>query len=196
MHFEEGFTYHIYNRSNQRLYKTRENYLYFLEKFRNYILPYSDVIAWCLMSNHFHFMLIPNKNAVEMVKEKHLPHTQVLSKQFGTFLSSYTKAFNKQNRRRGSLFAHNTEAKLLNKVYNTQNNQTKLSYPVNCFRYIHYNPVEANLVESMHEWEFSSYNDYAGNRNGSLVNKKLAMQMINYNEDNFEKWSLMDLEFL
>jgi hypothetical protein len=49
------------------------------------------------MPNHFHFMLIPDKNATEMEKEKHLPHTQVLSKQFGTFLSSYTKAFNKQN---------------------------------------------------------------------------------------------------
>jgi len=111
MHFEENFTYHIYNRSNNCLFKTRENYLYFLEKFRNYISPYTEVLAWCLMPNHFHFMLVPHIKATEMVKEKHLPHTQLLSKQFGTFLSSYTKAFNKQNKRRGSLFAHNTDAK-------------------------------------------------------------------------------------
>jgi hypothetical protein len=147
------------------------------------------------MPNHFHFMLIPDKNATEMVKEKHLPHIQVLSKQFGTFLSSYTKAFNKQNNRRGSLFSHNTKTKLLNQNSIVQVDQSKLSHAVNCFRYIHYNPVEANLVYNLHEWEFSSYNDYAGKRNGSLINKKLARQIINYDEDNFEKWSLLDLDF-
>ncbi len=94
MHFEENFTYHVYNRSNQTVFKTRDNYLYFLRKFRNYILPFSDVIAWCLMPNHFHFMLSPNKKAIVKAKETHLANTQVLSKQFGTFLSSYTKAFN------------------------------------------------------------------------------------------------------
>jgi len=194
MHFEEGFTYHIYNRSNNTLFKTRDNYLYFLKKFRSYILPYVDVIAWCLMTNHFHFMVRVNKDATEMVKEKHLPHTQILSKQIGILLSSYTKAFNKQNGRRGSLFAHNTEAIKINQALFKTGGKDRYSHAVNCFRYIHYNPVEACLVEKMGDYEFSSYNDFAGKRNGKLVNKELAMQMINYDNDNFETWSLMDLE--
>jgi len=53
--------------------------------------------------------------------------------------------------------------------------------------------VDANLVKNLQDWEFSSYLDYAGKRNGSLVNKKLAMQIVNYDGDNFESWSLMDL---
>ena len=114
MHFEENYTYHIYNRSNQTVFKTRENYLFFLRKVRGYILPYSDILAWCLMPNHFHFMLSPNKEAIVYVGDKHMPNTQILSKQIGTLLSSYTKAFNKQNNRKGSLFAHNTKAKQLN----------------------------------------------------------------------------------
>ncbi|MCK5168564.1 MAG: hypothetical protein KAQ75_01690 [Bacteroidales bacterium] len=37
----------------------------------------------------------------------------------------------------------------------------------------------------MNEWKFSSYLDYAGLRNGALVNKELAFEMINYDKDDF-----------
>ena len=35
--------------------------------------------------------------------------------------------------------------------------------------YIHRNPVEAGLAESAEAWEFSSYRDYVGLREGTLV---------------------------
>lgn len=194
MHFEESFTYHVYNRSNQTLFNTRENYLYFLRKFREYILSYVDVLAWCLMPNHFHFMISPKKKAVVLVNEKHLPNTQLLSKQFGIFLSSYTKALNKQNARRGSLFAHNTKAKQLNQVANHFRNTLQLDYAVTCFRYIHFNPVEGNLVEKTQDWEFSSYNDFAGNRTGTLINRNLALQTVNFDDENFDTWSLIGMK--
>jgi len=193
MHFEENFTYHVYNRSNQIVFKTTENYLYFLRKFREYIFNYVDVLAWCLMPNHFHFMLSPNKEATILVKEKHLPNTQLLSKQFGTLLSSYTKAFNKQNGRKGSLFAHNTNAKQLNQVAKHLQGAMQLSYAVTCFRYIHLNPVESNLVKTIKDWEFSSFKDFANNRNGNLINRDLAMRTVNYDSDNFERWSSIDM---
>ena len=47
-------------------------------------------------------------------------------------------------------------------------------YPLVCFNYIHQNPVSANLVKNPQDWEFSSYRDYAGLRNGTLINRKLA----------------------
>jgi REP element-mobilizing transposase RayT len=188
MHFEEGYFYHVYNRSNQILFEKRENYLYFLEKFRRYISPYVDVIAWCLMPNHFHFMICPTKEATEIVKQKHLPNTQILSKQFGTYLSSYTKAINKQQNRRGNLFAHNTKAEKINEVI-LYSNQNKSSYVATCFRYIHNNPVEAKIVVKPGDWEFSSFIDFTGKRKGSLINKKLAMKIVNFDDKNFESWS-------
>ena len=36
---------------------SRENYLYFLNKIRKHILPHADILAWCLMPNHFHIMI-------------------------------------------------------------------------------------------------------------------------------------------
>ncbi|NOZ36237.1 MAG: transposase [Chlorobi bacterium] len=191
MNFEKDFTYHVYNRSNNIVFKTSDNYLFFLEKFRKYISPYSDIIAWVLQPNHFHFMLVPNEKATKYIEEKHLPNTQMLSKQFGILLSSYTKAFNKQNNRKGSLFAHNTKAKLLisrNSGSNMQNN-----YSVSCFRYIHNNPVNHIYVKNIYDWEFSSYKDFAGIRNGNLINRKLAEEMINYNKDYFYAWSKIEL---
>ena len=193
MHFEENFTYHIYNRSNNTVFKTRENYLYFLKKFRHYILPYTSVLSWCLMPNHFHFLLIPNKKATKFVKEKHLLNTQVLSKQFGIFHSSYTKAFNKQNNRKGSLFSHNTKAIVLNEISNGKINSIN-NYAETCFRYIHQNPMKSNLVNNIEDWEFSSYLDYYEKRNGNLVNKELALEIINFDKDNFKIWSLANIK--
>nr|WP_017307243.1 hypothetical protein [Spirulina subsalsa] len=42
-------------------------------------------------------------------------------------------------------------------------------------RYIHLNPVKANLVNRPEDWEFSSYPEYLGLRRGSLP-KLDAMQ--------------------
>ncbi len=193
MHFEEGFTYHIYNRSNNTVFKTRENYLYFLKKLRFYISPYAEILSWCLMPYHFHILLIPNNKAIKSVKENHLINTQVLSKQFGILLSSYTKAFNKQNNRKGSLFSHNTKAIVLNDISNGKINE-KNNYAETCFRYIHQNPIKSNLVQNINDWEFSSYLDYAGKRNGDLINKELAFEIINFDKDNFEFWSLANLK--
>ena len=54
----------------------------------------------------------------------------------------------------------------------------ELQYPQMCFEYIHQNPVKAGLVTQETDWEFSSARDYAGMRNGKLVNKKLAEEYV------------------
>ena len=59
MIFETFQIYHIYNQGNnrQRIYYSRENYLFFIRKIRTHILPFADILAWCLMPNHFHLMV-------------------------------------------------------------------------------------------------------------------------------------------
>lgn len=59
MILEKKILYHIYNQGNnrQKIFFSRDNYLYFLEKVNKLLLPYVDVIAWCLMPNHFHFLV-------------------------------------------------------------------------------------------------------------------------------------------
>lgn len=59
MQFEAGDIYHIYNQGNnrQKIFFNQENYYFFLKKLGDYILPYADILAWCLMPNHFHLMV-------------------------------------------------------------------------------------------------------------------------------------------
>jgi putative transposase len=87
----------------------------------------------------------------------------------------------------GSLFRSLTKAECLTKTsgfspsfYNTSVG-TKISiqlperqYPQVCFEYIHNNPVKAKLVKRPEDWDFSSYKDYYGDRDGELINPERA----------------------
>ena len=96
---------------------------------------------------------------------------QPLNRSIAILLSSYTRAINKQERRTGSLFQQKTKAKSLT-------GSADPGYPFVCFHYIHQNPLRAKLVKQLEDWEFSSFRDYAGLRNGTLTNKALASQLI------------------
>jgi len=64
MILEPNNLYHIYNQGNnrQQIFFEKENYYFFLRKMSTHLLPYADIIAWCLMPNHFHWMLWVHKN--------------------------------------------------------------------------------------------------------------------------------------
>ncbi|MFZ4402054.1 MAG: transposase [Bacteroidales bacterium] len=181
MNFKENYTYHVYNRSNEKVFYSRDNYLFFVRKIRKHIMPYADILAYCLMPNHFHLLINAKKEAEAFVNSKNMIYTQALSKSIGTMLSSYTQAINKQQIRKGSLFAHQTEAKQLN--------FQKGEYSQNCFFYIHQNPIVAELVKKIEDWEFSSFIDYIGKRNGTLINKDLAYEIVNFDKDDFYEQS-------
>jgi REP element-mobilizing transposase RayT len=56
---EKGCYYHIYNRGNNgdNIFYTPENYSYFLKRFDYYLSDYLEVYAYCLLPNHFHFLV-------------------------------------------------------------------------------------------------------------------------------------------
>ncbi|AWH84528.1 hypothetical protein HYN59_05070 [Flavobacterium album] len=87
-------TYHIYNRgiNGEPIFLSEENKKYFLKLMDKYINEEIDILAYCLMDNHFHFLL-------NIVSEGDIA-TQILSNLF----NAYAKAFNKANNRTGSLF--------------------------------------------------------------------------------------------
>lgn len=186
MHVEKDYIYHVYNRSNEIIFSSDENYRYFIKKVRKLIYPICDIIAWCLMPNHFHFLIYATDQSADSTNEKHRPALQVLSKNFGTLLSSYTQAINKSKGRKGRLFAHNTEAKQITHEGN--------DYIENCFFYIHQNPLKEGLVTKHEHWEYSSFPDYAGKRHGTLCNKELAFEILNINKDSFYEQSYAVIE--
>jgi putative transposase len=219
MIFEQGHLYHIYNQGNnqQKIFFTRNNYLFFLNKIKIHIIPFADIISWCLMPNHFHLMIYVldkagiDGDSLNTVKDTHpmtnidltlshrmsntgsdptLSHRmskQTFNQSIAVMLRSYTRAINKQEDRSGTLFKPHTKAECLTK--NEGNTPsfintgfgTKLNvqipekeYSQVCFNYIHNNPVKAGLVDKPEDWEFSSYRDYCGLREGKLINRKRA----------------------
>jgi putative transposase len=189
MDFKTGHFYHIYNRGNnsQKVFFTRENYLFFLRKMKKHISPFGSIISWCLMPNHFHLVVYVIHDEIEIenndliYKDSKKLKIQTLNQSLGVLLSSYTRAIQKQERITGSLFQKRTKAKLIfdevkiepsywNTAFGTQINiSEKNSYLETLVEYIHQNPVYSGLVKIACEWEYSSYRDFVGLRDGKLL---------------------------
>ena len=178
MEFLKNELYHIYNRGNnkQKLFFKADNYIFFLNKIRRYIVPYCDILAYCLMPNHFHFLIRSDERTIA-TKSVAGKDKNVLSEGIRHLLSSYTQAINKQNSSTGSLFQQNTKAKPI--IKGSKN------YDQICLHYIHQNPLKTKLVRKMEEWEYSSFQDYCGKRNGTLCNKELAVNILDLNLKTF-----------
>ncbi len=196
MHFEANHVYHLYNRGNnkQTIFFSHENYLYFRRKVRNEWLPFCDILAYCLMPNHFHFLIVPKEEACKniIINEKET-HMQVFSKTIGKTLSSYTKAINLQQQTTGNLFQKKTKAKILIPDKIMINQFSQRDYQETCFHYIHLNPFVANLVTNMNDWPYSSWPDFYGLRNRTLINKKMLMELLGYSQKDFENFTQKEL---
>lgn len=172
--FEIDNYYHIFNRGNNKenLFKSRDNYEFFLQKWSKYITPFADTLAYCLLPNHFHFLIrIRSSNntnltkplrlgKVEKSQDKQIDINAVLEEQFKKLFMSYALAFNKQQNRNGSLF----QKRFKRIVVNSDNYLTKLIH------YIHHNPIHHDFVEVYHLWRFSSYNAII-NISETLINR-------------------------
>ena len=135
------------------VYFLRSNYLYFFKKIEKHLLKHCDLLAYCLMPNHFHFLIETKDNLKE----------ESINKAIQTILSSYTQGINKQEDSTGSLFQQHTKSKLLD--------MNDPAYAAVCFHYIHQNPLRVGLVKRMEKWEFSSMKEYC-----CLTEQKLCNQ--------------------
>ena len=101
-------------------------------------------------------------------------------------MSSYTQAINKQERKTGSLFQQNTKSKCLD--------GQDVNYALVAFHYVHQNALKAGLVSRMEDWPNSSFQDYAGLRNGTLCNKQLAMKLLGLSQETFYNDSYAEID--
>ncbi|MGV3509050.1 MAG: transposase [Sphingobacteriaceae bacterium] len=148
--------YHIFSRAigEEKLFRNEENYRYFLNQFKKYINPVADTYGYCLLPNHFHFLVKIKDdqdiitNLLNTTKQKLTPECTMQS--FSNFLNSYTKSINKAFDRKGSLFID-----YLRRVEITSNEQLRAT-----LFYIHKNPVHHGLCKNINEWHWSSYQTY------------------------------------
>jgi putative transposase len=170
--------YHIYNRANgfENLFYQDENYRFFLQQWGKYIRPIADTLCYCLMPNHFHFMVKIREAGVlkdffkekldkklEELKKDYL--SKLLSQQFSHMFNGYTQALNKQQKRRGSLFMHSFKRKKIEDD----------TYLINLFYYIHLNPVHHGFCSDFRDWKYSSFYDLVSDKS-RIINQELAFQ--------------------
>ncbi len=150
--------YHIYNHANgfENLFRSQENYRYFMQRWIKYIEPVADTYVYCLMPNHIHFLIQTKSEkdvSTNLKYSEALPFgkfgtfQKVVSKQFANLFSSYTQAYNKMYQRRGSLFVPNFKRQEVP----SDKDLTAVAH------YIHSNPVHHGFVKSIDLWKWSSY---------------------------------------
>jgi putative transposase len=165
---ERGKTYHLFNRgiNGENIFIEERNYNYFLKRWEDLVTPVVHTYAYCLLRNHFHFLLcIKDEQVIEedefTGKEKILDPANQLAK----FFNSYAQSINKAYGRTGSLFEHPFHRNLVeNDVYFTR-----------LVSYIHFNPQKHGFVEDYHDWKYSSYGILM-NEHPTFINRKAVNQ--------------------
>ncbi len=169
---QSGIYYHIYNRGNngEDLFREDRNYPYFLKLYEKYITPVADTYAYCLLKNHFHFLLrIKDNKEVDpfisredssqkyQFNENHFSP----SKCFSNMFNAYSKAINKSYDRTGSLFE-----KHFHRIPVTED-----AYLLELIFYIHFNPQKHGLIDDFRDWRWSSYQALIGTGKTHLMRK-------------------------
>jgi putative transposase len=146
--FIPGSHYHLYNRgvNRQNIFFERDNSLHFLRLIRQHLIDShtAEVLAYCLMPNHYHLL----------IQLQQPP----LSDAMHRLSMAYSKAMNNRYQRVGPLFQGRFQSIVVDRD----------DYLLQLAHYIHLNPVKAQFVHRPQDWEFSSYHEYAGLRNGTL----------------------------
>ena len=129
--------YHIVQRGNNReeCFIEPENYLFYLELWQALSQRYGvRVHAYCLMTNHIHFLVTPEKE-------------DSISTTMKVVGSRYAQYINKKYQRTGTLWEGRNRSSLI---------QTE-KYLLTCYRYIELNPIRAGMVKRPEEYKWSSY---------------------------------------
>lgn len=152
-----GKVYHIYNRGVNKMpiFRTQGNFQYFLKLYFERIGPMVDTYSWCLMKNHFHLM-VRIKSMGEIVRQLSgiIEPDRLIglnpSKQFSNLFVAYALAFNKQEKRKGTVFE-----RPFGRI-----EVDSLKYFKDLVVYIHRNPVHHGFVSHPKDYEWSSYHNY------------------------------------
>jgi len=132
-----GLPYHIVQRGNNRqcCFHDDEDREFYLHLWQQVSRRYGvRVHAYCLMSNHVHFLLTPlNRDAVSNT-------TRVVG-------SRYARHINLRHERTGTLWEGRHRASVVQSE----------RYLMTCYRYIELNPVRAGMVRDAGDYAWSSH---------------------------------------
>lgn len=159
---------HIVLKGNNKMtiFNSPEDCKFFLNLLRSKQDSSTSLISYVLMKNHVHLIL----------KEK---DPQKISKLIMKVAGHYAQWYNEKYHRQNALF----RAKFHNE------NIEEEKYLLNAIRYVHNNPVKANLVPHPGKYRWSSYNEYFGR--AKYVDKSIFLEYFPLNECVFDSSQLV-----
>lgn len=163
-----GYPYHIVQRGNNRdvCFVEPENYQFYLDLWQECAARYGVAIhAYCLMTNHVHFMVTPERaDSISFA-------TKVIG-------SRYAQYFNRTYGRSGTLWEGRHKSSLVQSG----------KYFLTCLRYIELNPVVANMVTKPEQYKWSSYLCNAWGRGGIVVHHEEYLRLGENVEDRLDAY--------
>ncbi len=142
-----GATYHVMSRGNRRysIFKENADYLMFLDSLKMVKDQYDFKIhSICLMTNHFHMAVETGNTEIWKIMHK--------------LLLSYAASYNMKYKLTGHLFENRYVGQLIEDEV----------YFLEVSRYIHLNPVKAQMVRGPLDYEYSSYGAFFEDSKGDV----------------------------
>ena len=151
--------YHIYNRgiNGETVFKSEKHYSMFLEKYAYHITPIASTYSYCLLGNHFHFLIkTRTENEIKANGQIQYPEKEIkslshfISKQFSHLFNGYSQLINNGSDRTGNLFEtpfRRIEVK--SDAYFSQ-----------LVWYIHHNPQKHGFIKDFRDYPHSSYHSH------------------------------------
>lgn len=136
-----GALYHVISRGNKKadLFLDEKDYNVFLKKLAE-LKQESDFIlyCYCLMPNHFHFLLEAGQEPLSKIMQR--------------LLTFYAVYFNARYKKTGHVFEGKYKAIICEKE----------EYLIKLVQYIHLNPIRAGLAKKVDDYKWSSHPSYMG----------------------------------
>jgi len=159
--------HHITQRGNYRqdIFEDDKDY----EKYLTLLKAESDkyglsIVAYCLMANHVHFIVIPDRS-------------ESMANGFKYLNMKYSQYFNKKKGERGHLF----QGRFFSSVMDER-------YTIACARYIERNPARAKIVKNPWEWRWSSARTHCAMDNRDDLSVKKLFSNIEFRQDEWKRF--------
>ena len=168
-HLDHNCSYHIYNRAagDDLLFRDKSDYKFFLKIYKDCFGPYCTTYAFCLMPNHFHFIIkvkgsadvfssIQSETTVasQNYLKGEIDMNAFLGDQMRRFFSAIPKRYNAKYDRRGPLFQEKVKRVWIS-------NDDRLRYLI---AYVHHNPIHHYKERGFKDWRYSSFSGYLSDK--------------------------------
>ena len=158
-----GYVYHVLNRGNARgaIFHSEKDYVAFEEILSAAVDKYQmRLVAYCLMPNHFHLVLYPERDGQIRMFMQWLTLT-------------HTQRYHAQTKTAG--YGHLYQGRY--KSFIVEND----SHVWTLLTYVEKNPIRAKLVSSPIDWKWSSY--YKRHFGTTEQKKQLATDSVTWHEN-------------